>query len=233
MPKKAGIAITAMGAVLILSALLLLLYNRHEDAQAGQEAESLLVRVEAAIDTPQVIHAQTPEERQLSVETKPSIKTPHAKPDAAEPLEAEMPVVLLDGYEYIGYVEIPSLRLKLPVMADWDYTRLKFAPCRQFGSSRTDDLVIAAHNYENHFGRLNELSEGDTVRFTDMDGIVNTYSVEKLETLKPDEVDAVQNSGYDLVLYTCTKGGKTRVAVFCDRAQAPAETEPSVIAQEK
>ena len=28
----------------------------------------------------------------------------------------------------------------------WDYDRLKIAPCRQFGSTRTDDLVIAAHN---------------------------------------------------------------------------------------
>ena len=42
MPKKTGIAIVAVGAVLILSALLLLLYNRYEDANAGQEAESLL-----------------------------------------------------------------------------------------------------------------------------------------------------------------------------------------------
>ena len=51
-----------------------------------------------------------------------------------------------------------------------------------------------------------------------MEGIVSTYCVEKLETLSPDAVDAVLNSGYDLVLYTCTKGGKTRVTVFCDRA---------------
>ena len=42
MPKKTGIAIVAAGAVLILSALLLLLYNRYEDAHAGQEAENLL-----------------------------------------------------------------------------------------------------------------------------------------------------------------------------------------------
>ena len=51
-----------------------------------------------------------------------------------------------------------------------------------------------------------------------MEGIVSTYCVEKLETLSPDAVDAVLNSGYDLVLYTCTKGGRTRVIVFCDRA---------------
>ena len=204
MPKKTGIAIVAVGAVLILSALLLFLHNRQEDVQAGQEAESLLENVEAVIE--------------MKTIKVPVISTqPDAAPSAT-PLDPQMPVVMLDGYEYVGYVEIPVLALKLPVMADWDYTRLKVAPCRQFGSSRTDDLVIAAHNYENHFGRLKELTKGDTVIFTDMEGIVNTYSVEKIETLKPDEVDAVQNSGYDLVLYTCTKGGKTRVTVFCNRA---------------
>ena len=83
-------------------------------------------------------------------------------------LDLEMPVVMLDGYEYVGYVEIPALELKLPVMSDWDYNRLTLAPCRQFGSSRTDDLVIAAHNYESHFGHLKDLSVGDAVTFTDM-----------------------------------------------------------------
>lgn len=218
MPKKTGIAIVTAGAVLILSALLLLLYNRYEDANAGQEAESLLASVEAAISA---------QAMDTTAATAPN------RPDASEvpaptPLDPEMPVVMLDGYEYVGYVEIPTLGLKLPVMSEWDYTRLKVAPCRQFGSSRTDDLVIAAHNYESHFGHLKDLSVGDTVTFTDMDGIVNTYCVEKIETLNPNEVDAVQNSGYDLVLYTCTKGGKTRVTVFCDReeiaAPSPAPT---------
>ena len=188
MPKKLGIAIVTVGAVLILSALLLLLYNRYQDAQAGREAAALLAKVQAALDA----HRGD--------------------------LDPELPVVELDGYEYVGYVEIPTLGLKLPVMAEWDYTRLQIAPCRQFGSSRTDNLVIAAHNYDTHFGKLKELSKGDTVIFTDMEGIVSTYCIEKLETLSPDAVDTVLNSGYDLVLYTCTKGGKTRVTVFCDRA---------------
>ena len=219
MPKKVGIAIVAVGAVLILSALLLLLYNRREDAQAGQKAESLLVRVEAAVS------AQPTNAPAVSMPAMPEAEVI----PSPSPLDTEMPVVTLDGYDYVGYLEIPMLGLKLPVMSEWDYTRLKVAPCRQFGSSRTDDLVIAAHNYENHFGRLKELSEGDTVIFTDMEGVVNTYSVKKIETLNPNEVDAVQNSGYALVLYTCTKGGKTRVTVFCDRvkviAPSPSPTQ--------
>ena len=51
MPKKTGIAMLAVGAVLILSALLLFFHNRQEDVQAGQEAESLLENVEAVIET--------------------------------------------------------------------------------------------------------------------------------------------------------------------------------------
>ena len=38
MPKKAGIVFVIIGAVLILSALSLFLFNQNEDAQAGQEA---------------------------------------------------------------------------------------------------------------------------------------------------------------------------------------------------
>lgn len=204
----------AVGAALILSALVLLLHNRYADARAGREAETLLASVEAAISS----QATEPEK------TRPSGQETHlageengTEPTAPETLAPEMPVAMLEGYGYVGYVEIPALGLKLPVMSDWDYTRLEIAPCRQFGSSRTDDLVIAAHNFESHFGRLKEMSLGNTVRFTDMSGIVNTYRAEMIELLSPKDVEAVQNSGYDLVLYTCTRDGQARVAVFCNR----------------
>lgn len=191
MSKKASIIIMALGAVLILSALLLFAYNRYEDNLAGQEAESLLSEVESAIEVQP---------------TKPS-------------LDPELPTQKINGYDYVGYIEIPGLELKLPVMADWDYNRLQISPCRQLGSSRTDDLVIAAHNYSKHFGRLKKLNEGDSVIFTDMEGIVNNYSVVKVNTVNPYDVDTVLNSEYDLVLYTCTPGGRTRVTVFCNRTQ--------------
>lgn len=182
--------------MLILLALLLVFYNRYADASAGQEAELLLEDILSVL-------AANPSEGATT----------------GEALSADMPVVKINGYEYVGYLSIPALELELPVMAEWDYTRLKIAPCRQFGSSGTDDLVIAAHNYNSHFGRLSNLEVGADVLFTDMDGIENQYIVQGMSTLSPDAVDAVQNSGYDLVLYTCTPSGKTRVVVFCDRAE--------------
>lgn len=181
-----------LGAVLILSALLLCLYNRHEADAAGQEAESLLVALESWM-------------QENSTDETESAQT------------IEMPVARLHGYDCVGYVEIPALGTKLPVLSDWDYDRLKLAPCRQHGSSRTDDLVIAAHNYRTHFGRLKALSPGDTVIVTDLDGTVHTYRIASIDTMDPYDVDPVLNSGYALVLYTCTRGGSARLVVYCDR----------------
>lgn len=208
MPKKAGIIFVTLGVVLILSALLLFLYNGLEDRRAGQQAESLMDEIHSAM-TEETDTTTKPTEIEIEI-TEPT--------ETTETLPAEMPMVMIDGYEYIGYLSIPALELELPVMAEWDYSRLKIAPCRHFGSSRTDDLVIAAHNYKTHFGSLSKLESGAEVIFTDMDGIENRYVlVLAPETLAPDAVDAVQNSGYDLVLYTCTPGGATRVVAFCDR----------------
>ena len=43
----------------------------------------------------------------------------------AKPLDPNMPTVEIDGY-----LSVPSVGLELPVMAEWDYDRLKTAPCR-------------------------------------------------------------------------------------------------------
>lgn len=208
MPKKAGIAFVAVGAVLILSALLLFLHNDREDQRAGQEAEKILTALQSAIPD------QLPEIT-APPSTKPEESLPNPEPTETEP--REMTVVEIDGYGYIGYISIPTISVELPVMSEWDYSRLELAPCRQFGSTVTDDLVIAAHNYKSHFRYLSQLNAGDPVQFTDMDGQMITYAVAAIETLNPEEVEAVQNSGYDLVLYTCNPGGQTRIVIYCNR----------------
>lgn len=218
MPKKAGIVLLNLGAVLILSALLLFLYNDYEDDKAGQSSEYLLHDVQAIISERVQEHIK-PSSTSVPQTGEP-IQSPELIQSTPQPTELpELTAVEIDGYGYIGYLSIPDLDLELPIMSDWDYERLKMAPCRQFGSTKTDDLVIAAHNYTRHFGRLADLQIGATVTFTDMNGNTNIYAVTRLETIVPESVDVVQNSDHDLVLYTCTYGGKNRVAVFCDKAE--------------
>lgn len=204
MNKKAGILLIVVGLGMLLAAGGLYLHNVAVDANAGREAEAILTQVQEAIPEAPETEAQEP----AAEETAPAGTVPE-----------EMTVVEIDGYGYIGYLSIPKIELELPVMHLWDQYRLQIAPCRHFGSTWTDDLVIAAHNYEKHFGKLKELAPGDGVTFTDMDGNITDYEVVRLETLDPNAVDAVQYSDCDLVLYTCTYNGKNRVGVFCNRTQ--------------
>ena len=187
MPKKSGVILISLGAVLILAALLLFLYNRSEDRRAGQEAESLLEDVRSAMAA-------------------------NADPEPQEEPAEEI------TYDYAGVIAIPDLSLELPVIDQWSYARLKVAPCRQSGAAADGDLVIAAHNYKSHFGYLDRLEPGASVIFTDMEGTVYRYAVEEIRQLAPEDaedVSSVFSSEYPLVLYTCTPGGKARVAVFC------------------
>lgn len=138
-----------------------------------------------------------------------------------------MPVEMIDGYEYIGVLEIPSEGLSLPVMNEWDYTRLKISPCRFTGSYYSDDLVICAHNYMRHLGPLLQIGIGEDIYFTSVDGLTIHYIVTNRETVEPTAVEQMientSNSGtslldWDLTLFTCNLGGQTRCAVRCSRA---------------
>ena len=129
------------------------------------------------------------------------------------------PVITVDGDAFCGKVVIEKLGVELPVYDEWNYTRLRSAPCRYMGSVATDDIIIAAHNYKSHFGSLNKLQTGDEIRFIDAYGTAHTYSVCELVTLNGTDISEMQSSGWDFTLFTCTKGGKQRVTVRCNRTQ--------------
>ncbi|MCD8119184.1 MAG: sortase [Lachnospiraceae bacterium] len=86
----------------------------------------------------------------------------------------------------------------------------------------SDDLIICGHNYDRHFGKLKNLEPGDEITFTDVLGNVFSYEVSETVILKPTAVEemADQESGdWDLTLFTCTLGGRTRVTVRCMRVE--------------
>ena len=41
-----------------------------------------------------------------------------------------MTAILVEGYEYVGFISLPTLELELPVMANWSEAKLKLSPCR-------------------------------------------------------------------------------------------------------
>ena len=194
MKRKIAISFMACGMLFIVFAMGLLIYNNYENQRAQKSADEIVESIRLDIAENELENI------------------------VIDPFDEEMKVKKINGYGYIGYLSIPTLNLDLPVMSEWDYGRLKISPCRYFGSTKTDNLVIAAHNYRFHFGYLGNLKPGDSVVFTDMDSEVLRYKVDSVELLMPTDVDKVKDSGDDLILYTCTYGGAKRITVRCSYA---------------
>lgn len=130
--------------------------------------------------------------------------------------ESEMRVVTIDGNDYIGTLEMPSLGLKLPIMSETSYEKLSVSPGRYYGSIYTNDLVICAHDYYDHFGKIDRLRTNDIIIFEDMNNRKYVYEVKMIEVLNSTDVLEMIESEFDLTLYTCTYDGLKRVTVRCN-----------------
>ena len=205
--QKVGGGFIAVGILMLAAAVLLGGYNLYDEYRAGKSAGAVLEELQQqipAVKTPEETSAQEvylPDDSQL--------------PDYSVNPDMEMPEKEIAGDYYIGVLEIPSLGISLPVIGEWDYDALQIAPCRYSGSAYTGNLVIAAHNYQTHFGRIKTLSSGDQMIFTDVKGRSFLYEVAAVETIQSTAVEEVLNEEWDLTLFTCTIDGFERVAVHC------------------
>lgn len=214
--RKLGSFFNVLGILCLAAALLLTASNLRDDRNAQRSADAAL---ESLVGEKQEPTGPNLLEFESVAETACETEAPTEEviPDHILNPNMDMPVQMVDGYDYIGVLDFSDLSLTLPVMSDWDYPRLKISPCRYAGSAYQDDLVIMAHNFASHFGRLSSLSYESIITFTDTDGNVFTYEVAEIEILAPTEVDSVTSSGWDLTLFTCTVGGESRVTVRCER----------------
>ena len=187
MKNEVGRICTALGALLVLAALMLWDYNDAEANRAEATAQELLAEVNA-------LQADPAENTALS-----------ATPETAQ-----------EG-NFLGVLTIPALDLELPVYATCDDERMKETVCRYSGSVAANNLVIAGHNYRRHFGGLSNLKTGDEVTLQTMDGEEHSYQVAQLETLAETAVKEMTAGDYPLTLFTCDYSGQARIAVRCQQ----------------
>lgn len=209
--NQIGKIFTITGLLLFAAALALSVYNLWDGYRAEQSREKLL-------------EEYRDKNQNISDEGEQAEESDGQIPDYQLNPEMEMPEITLedlDGAACIGVLEIPEIDLKLPVLSEWSYPLLKKAPCRYSGSAYLDNLVIAAHNYRTHFGKLKELETGDEVIFTDAAGNRFEYKVAVVEALTPQSVEDMTSGEWALSLFTCTLDGKNRVTVRCDFTVLP------------
>ena len=190
MKKRVWTVVTVLGILFLAGAAGLTLWNFNTDQAAAEESRSLLTELAEAI----------PE-----VEAQPVF-----------PMENGMPVVEVEGQNYMGAINFPDLDRELPVLASYALEKLKTAPAVYHGTPQTGDLVICAHNYRSHFGPLQRLPIGAQVLLKAVDGNLYQYQVAATEVVSPFAVADVTSGEWDLTLFTCTLGGRTRYVVRCD-----------------
>ena len=144
------------GVVLVIAALLLFFHNRIEDKNAGENAGKTLQQLEDAM-------AEREAMGEPDATPTPDISaSPGASPAGtgsgsngrSAPPALDMPTVRSGAYDYIGYLNFPDYDLTMPVAATWSFPAMEISPCRHTGSVYNDNLVVAGHNYNTHFGVL-------------------------------------------------------------------------------
>lgn len=213
--KKRGRWWILLGTLFLTAALGLSGYNIWDAQRAEQSVDEILAQMKTELPEETDVWTALTADPSANPKTEQEIEIP----DYLLNSDMEMPVMEVDGRSYIGILEIPALQLSLPVISEWTYPDLRIAPCRYEGSAYKDHLVIAAHNYESHFGTLKYLENGDTVIFTDVDGNEFQYEVAARETIMPTDIEGMTGGEWDLTLFTCSYGGQQRVAVRCERIQ--------------
>lgn len=216
--KKKRLLFIVAGMLLVAAALLLTCYNVWDGKRAQKASEHILVELKERI---------VQESKRQKIEKEE--EHPEGQTDEKDAVQEfgdnrEMAVVVIEGNEYIGVLDIPHLGLSLPVMNDWSYGKLKISPCVFMGSYYTEDLVIAGHNYPKHFSPLKWIKPEMDVYLTTADCQEYHYSVIEVETLMPNEIEKLDTSeAWDLTLFTCYTGGGSRCTVRCRRLHADAE----------
>lgn len=238
--RALGIFALALGVLTI--ALFIVQYSRGNTANSA--ASQLLIAYEekpTPSPSPVMTTAPTP-----TPETSPEVSiepfaTPAGEvdesadyeqpdaPDAHGEVEALIArIVASEGDDgVIGIIEIPEIKIELPIIGKWSYPLLKVSICRYGGPlpNHKGHLVLLGHNYKSgaHFGNLSKLKKGSEIFLTDT--ATNTrlrYEVYEIKTIEPDDFDALKTFKGEkgLTLLTCVNSGNDRHIFRCVQKDA-------------
>ena len=203
--KKLGLLLIIMGIMLIAVALSLNYYNYFHEKQSNKRMEAVLSDLKTQIS----------DSSEDSDSSSPFDIFDDSRSTDSEIDDPDKDIVL-DGNSYIGLISFPTLGQEFPVTRGWSYAAMNTAACQYSGRRVDNDLIICAHNYTGFFDKLDKLSSGDQVIFTDVYGREFNYTVTNSELLSGwDSPSLIKGGGsdWDLTLFTCTWSGYSRVTV--------------------
>lgn len=214
--KKISTILFFSGFICIFSAVIIILFNINSSNNAGEKSKQVIDEFKNYISESE---NSSPEDDEVKQRAERVYEKYQGNTDTDNEITYEEEEFILDGNSFIAIISVPSLSIELPVRSFLSMENLKSYPCRYTGKIYDNNLIIAAHNYDSHFGNIKNLCSGDEVDITDAQGKVFKYIVEDIEIIDGTAIESMQAGDWDLTLFTCTLSGKSRVTVRCYKSE--------------
>ena len=146
-----------------------------------------------------------------------TIRTLIPEPQGA-PLEERsnntMSALSIDGTNFVGILEMPKYGSSLPVCGDWG--KVTKYPCRFNGSIYDRSMQIGATTQAGQYHFYRDISVGDSVLYTDMEGNRFSYTINEIRYEKHADQAALQHEDAALTLFIKNIYAFEYMVVFCD-----------------
>jgi sortase A len=215
--NKLGNIFIIAGCICIIFALGIIIFNKLQNSSYKKNTEEVLSELEKQLPFEEILRGEA--------DTTASVNDIYDNIEVIggdeeynyvyEDNRYKETYVEAGGVKYIGIINIPSLDITLPVTDDWNLDLMKSSTCRYSGSIATSDLIICGHNMAAFFSPIKGMEVDDVIIFIDASGNKFTYNVVSIDTVGGYDIEGMKagSDDWDITLFTCTYGGKNRVAV--------------------
>lgn len=178
-----------IGVSLLVSAIILLFVWQCNIHTAEQKANEYVSMIRELVPTPQ---GAVPEERR----------------------DNTMSTLSIDGTDFVGILEFPQHESALPVCDDWG--KPSKHPCRFNGSVYDRTMQIGGTSQKGQYDFYRDISVGDSVFFTDMEGNRFSYTVTDIRYEKNADKSTLQRKEASLTLFIKNVYAFEYIVIYCD-----------------
>lgn len=176
MKKRKFPLFITLGIVLIIISLSMFVFHQVRSNVGANEIKSTLTKMESLI----------PEGSDGAV---------------GEYTNPTMPILQIDGRDYVALLKVPSMQISLPIANNWNKDELFHSPARFSGSAYDNTLVIGGTDDPHQFDFCKKIENGTVVTLTDMLGVGFKYKVATVERSKTAKSEWLLDKEHHLTLY--------------------------------
>ena len=168
--------LTAAGIILILVSVASIGISAVMEKQAAKKAEQIVTSLQS-----------------LMPETSDGI------PD--DRVNLTMPMLELDGENFVGIFELPKYDCTLPIYGTWDKSKVTSYPCRYMGNMYDGSLIIGGSDKQGQLAFTKLVTSDDVIYITDVTGLRYSYVVTEIVKTTDVSTENLISSRSDLVIF--------------------------------